>query len=97
MEIIWRMLWKAFLPTADVELFLLEKQIHALSTGRMTWVSCATWLSLESAELVFSKVFTVQPQASLGLAVFKGVFSSYPSLGSANYVPLCLGAMIAFF
>lgn len=47
----------------DVGLFSAAKQIHALSTGRMTSVSCTTWISLESAGLVFSKVFTVQPQA----------------------------------
>lgn len=91
------MFCKVLIAMADTELFFLYKiYTYALSDSPRTSVSCTTWISLESAEFhIFQSVHGAAPGSEL--AVFKGVFLSYPSLCSANYVPLCLGAMIAFF
>lgn len=80
---------------ADIELFFPFKNI-----GFVKWDHDFSFMyNLDFLGICGVLSFQSIPRAAtrFGLAVFKGVFSSYPSLCSANYVPLCLGAMIAFF
>lgn len=87
------------LSTIDIEFFPLYLHLYpyALSNGiRRTsvWGTTVFPGHLRSFR-VFRSVYDATP--SSGRAVSKRVCLSYPSAGSANYVPLRFGAMTAFF